>query len=379
MTNILDGKYIKNGSITASKLSGVILNDIGSPTSPYNFGNQDLKNVSSLLIGSNTASGYNTAIRNIQPIVNFLGADKGHMCLENGYTYAGNQDKYLAIDFQPQLNWGKPTARIACQNTDSGSFLVLGTSDIFADGITKICATFAKFYTENTTGIKVNESVLFENSGGVIGNSTAYPDDITLLNSPTIMSDPRLKAIDEKKIDFDFDFLEKIVDSIIFWKWKPKKIEAKRKTKLVKNEILNKKTKLIETQYDFITEITEEEKIKEHSSSHIGFDLSKFYKFFTESGFRTKDFNFFRIAATYKKLEINPETLEEKEIEISSFDENGDPILDKNGSPFGAMSYKPTELQPLAFMYINKLHEKIKSQDKRLDDLEKQIKILLKK
>ena len=43
------------------------------------------------------------------------------------------------------------------------------------------------------------------------------------------------------------------------------------------------------------------------------------------------------------------------------------------------MSYKPTELQPLAFMYINKLHEKIKNQDKRLDDLEKQMKILLKK
>lgn len=379
MSNILDGKYIKNGTIPAAKLSSVILNDIGTPTSPYNFGNQDLKNASSLIIGSNASSGYNVAVRNIQPIVNFLGTNKGHMCLESGYTYAGNQDKYIAIDFQPQLNWDKPTARIACQNTDSGSFLVLGTSDIFADGITKICATFAKFYTENTTGIKVNESVLFENSGGVIGNSTAYPDDITALNAQTIMSDPKLKIINENKIDFSFDFLEKMVDSIISWKWKPKKIEAKRKTKLVKNEILNKKTKLIETQYDFITEIIEEERIKEHSSNHIGFDLSKFYKFFTESGLKTKDFNFFRIAPTYKKIEINPETLEEKEIEANSFDEFGDPILDENGSPFGAMSYKPTELQPLAFMYINKLHEKIKSQDKRLDDLEKQMKILLKK
>jgi len=134
----------------------------------------------------------------------------------------------------------------------------------------------------------------------------------------------------------------------------------------------NKKSPLSE-------KITKKREVIKHTRSHIGLDLGKVYKEFTKKGYTTKDFAFLSIAPTYEVIAINPETGLEETIIKNSFDNLGNPILNTDGIPEGKLVYKAQELQPLAFLYINKLNEKIESQEKRLDDLEKQIKILLKK
>lgn len=373
MTNILDGKYIKNASITASKLSSVTLTDLGSPTAPYNFGNQDLKNVSSLLIGSNTASGYNLAIRNIQPTTNFLGTDKGHLSLENGYTYSGNQNKYLSIDFTYELDYNKPSAKIACRNTDSGSFLYFGSSTLYSAGVNNVDMISGYFSTETTNGIKVKDSVLFTtNNVGSIGTSSIAPANIYSVNALNVTSDNNEKKDINKNIPLGLDFVKLVANTAIAnYSWKDTIIPEKKVNNFKKVEKINNETNEKTIDYELETIILEPEKIEKHSRTRFGFLGEELYKAIIQSGLDTKKCAFLSV---YDEDQIYRD---EKNVITGEIKENKkkkpfEVKLTKEGRPKGKITIQPTEMLPILFKAISE-------QSQQIEELQAQVKLLLEK
>lgn len=294
--------------------------DLSSPTAPFNFGNQELKNVSGLVIGSNTASGYNLAVRNILPTTNFLGTDKGNLSLENGYLYSGNQGKYISIDFTYELNYDKPSAKIACRNTDSGSFLYFGSSTSYASGVDNIDMISGYFTTETTNGIKVKDSVLFTtNNVGSIGTSSVAVANIYSVNALNVTSDNDEKKDINKNIPLGLDFVKLVANTTIAtYSWK-----------------------------DTITP----EKIEKHSRTRFGFLGVELYNAIIASGLDTKKCAFLSV---YDEDQIYRD---EKNVLTGEIKENKkkkpfEVKLTKEGRPKGKITIQPTEMLPILFKAI---------------------------
>ncbi len=352
---------------------GATLTDLGSPTSAFNFGNQDLKNVSSLLIGSNTASGYNSAIRNAQPIVNFLGTDKGHISLENGYTYAGNQNKYLSIDFTYELNYDKPNARIACQLTDTGTFLTFGSSTVFSSGLTNIDMISGYFATETTNGIKVKDSVLFTtNNVGSIGTSSIAVANIYSVNALNVTSDNDEKKDINKNIPLGLDFVKLVANNAIAnYSWKDTIIPEKKVNNFKRVEKINNETKEKTIDYELETIILEPEKIEKHSRTRWGFLGEELYNAIIASGLDTKKCAFLSV---YDEDQIYRD---EKNVLTGEIKENKkkkpfEVKLTKEGRPKGKITIQPTEMLPILF-------KAILEQSQQIEELQAQVKLLLEK
>lgn len=314
--------------------------DLSPPTTAFNFNNQDLKNVSGMVIGSNTVSGYNLAIRNIQPTTNFLGTDKGHLSLENGYSYSGNQNKYLAIDFTYELDYNKPSAKIACRNTDSGSFLYFGSSTSYASGVDNIDMISGYFTTETTNGIKVKDSVLFTtNNVGSIGTSSVAVANIYSVNALNVTSDNDEKKDINKNIPLGLDFVKLVANTAIAtYSWK-----------------------------DTITP----EKVEKHSRTRFGFLGVELYNAIIQSGLDTKKCAFLSV---YDEDQIYRD---EKNVITGEIKENKkkkpfEVKLTKEGRPKGKITIQPTEMLPILFKAISE-------QSQQIEELQAQVKLLLEK
>lgn len=373
MTNILDGKYIKNATITASKLSSVMLNDIGSPTAPFNFNLQSLRNLSGIVIGANSTSPYNIDSKNGQPITNFTGYATGVFNIENGNSYAGNENKYLGIDFTYELNFGKPQARIGCQLTDSGTFLNFGTSVTYASGITNIDLITGYFTTETTSGIKVKDSVLFTtNNAGSIGTSSIAPANIYSVNALNVTSDNNEKKDINKNIPLGLDFVKLVANTAIAnYSWKDTIIPEKKVNNFKKVEKINNETNEKTIDYELETIILEPEKIEKHSRTRFGFLGEELYKAIIQSGLDTKKCAFLSVydedqVYRDKKNPITGEIIENK---------NKKPFevkLTKEGRPKGKITVQPTEMLPILF-------KAILEQSQQIEELQAQVKLLLEK
>lgn len=334
--------------------------DLSSPISAFSFGNQDLKNTSGIVIGSNTASGYNLAIRNIQPTTNFLGTDKGHLSLENGYAYSGNQNKYLSIDFTYELDYDKPSAKIACRNTDSGSFLYFGSSTSYASGVDNIDMISGYFPTETTNGIKVKDSVLFTtNNTGSIGTSSIAPANIYSVNALNVTSDNDEKKDINKNIPLGLDFVKLIANTAIAtYSWKDTIIPEKKVTNFKKVEKINDKTKEKTINYELETIILEPEKIEKHSRKKFGFLGVELYNAIIESGLDTKKCGFLSV---YDEEQVYRD---EKNVITGEIKENKkkkpfEVKLTKEGRPKGKITIQPTEMLPILFKAIDQLSEQV--------------------
>lgn len=372
--------------LTGKPTIPAILSDLSSPTTAFNFGNQELRNLSKIIIGANATSDYMFDIENCNFTPNLVGTNKSSIKLSGVYT----ADCFNTIDMYYNSSATEPSGRFGYQFTGSGSFFCVSTSNNYGNGTTHFNFSSGFFPTENMNGIKVAEALLFTtNNIGSIGTSGIAVANIYSVNALNITSDKRDKIIDEKlnlKKDFSFEFLEKLVKNcIISWKWNPTVIPEKKINSFEKITRKNKETNIDEIDYILTTKTIEPEKIIEHKRNHMGLNLNEFYKLMVEFNLSTKDYAFLSINDTYELKSFDSEGNEIIEIK-NSFNELGDPILDPDGYPLGKMTYKPQELQSLLFIYSFELHKrdleknkKIDDLEKRLDDLEKQMKILLKK
>lgn len=299
--------------------------DLSSPTAPFNFGLQSLRNLSGIVIGANTSSSYNIDAKNGQPITNFTGYEKGVFNIENGNLYAGNTDKYLGIDFTYELNFGKPQARIGCQLTDTGTFLNFGTSVTYTTGITNIDMITGYFTTEATNGIKVKDSILFSaNNVGSIGTSSVAVANIYSVNALNVTSDNNEKKDINKNIPLGLDFVKLVANTAIAtYSWKD----------------------------------TETEK---HSRTRFGFLGVELYNAIIQSGLDTKKCAFLSV---YDEDQIYRD---EKNVLTGEIKENKkkkpfEVKLTKEGRPKGKITIQPTEMLPILFKAITEQSEQIEA------------------
>lgn len=353
--------------LTGTPTIPATLTDLGSPTTAFNFGNQELNSVEKLLI------------ENAPMLTGIYNNTQGNLIIKGDYVGA---NRFNTIDFIGDGS-NNPNSRIAGFSGSAGSFFAFGLSNDYSLGITHV-PLIVNYYNLQTAGIIPQINNYFS-----LGNASYSWDNIYLQNNPTVTSDIREKIINEKlnlKKDFSFEFLEKMVKNcIISWKWKPDLIKEKKTTSFEKVTRKNKETGIDEIDYILTTKILEPEKIIEHKRNHIGLNLNELYKLMTEFNMSTKDYAFLSINDTYEVESFDSEGVEIIETK-NSFDENGDPILDELGYPLGKLTYKPQELQSLLFIYSLELHKrdienkkKINDLETRLSDIEKQIKLLLEK
>ena len=314
--------------------------DLSSPISAFNFGLQSLRNLSGIVIGANSSTSYNIDAKNGQPITNFTGYSTGVFNIENGNLYAGNENKYLGIDFTYELNFGKPQARIGCQLTDSGTFLNFGTSVTYASGITNIDMITGYFTTEATSGIKVKDSILFNtNNIGSIGTSSVAVANIYSVNALNVTSDNDEKKDINKNIPLGLDFVKLVANTAIAtYSWK-----------------------------DTITP----EKIEKHSRTRFGFLGVELYNAIIASGLDTQKCAFLSV---YDEDQIYRD---EKNVVTGEIKENKkkkpfEVKLTKEGRPKGKITIQPTEMLPILF-------KAILEQSQQIEELQAQVKLLLEK
>lgn len=353
MSNILDGKYIKNGTITAAKLTGVILNDIGSPTSPYNFGNQELRNLSKSIFGANTTSDYIIDISNCIYTANFVGAEKSSVKLTGTYT----ADYFNTIDAYYHTSATVPSGKIGFQFTGGGSFFCVGTSNNYGTGVTHFNFSSGFFPTENMNGIKVAEALLFTtNNTGTIGTSSVAVANIYAVNALNITSDNNEKKDINKSFPLGLNFaLDIAKNAIATYKWKDTIQEEKKVTNFKKVEKIDKKTNEKTIDYELETIILEEKKVTKHTRNHLGFLGVELYDTIKQHGFDTNQIGF---------LSIDNEN-------GLNFDKKGNPIIENN-RPKGKITIKTGEMIPILFNAIFELN-------KIVDDLKKEIQVLKEK
>lgn len=349
MSNILDGKYIKNGTIPASKLSSVILNDIGSPTTAYNFGNQELRNLSKLIIGQNTTSDYNLFLKTAS--FSTLGTTKGSACISDS-TYTANS--FLGIDFN-QANSGIPTARLSAYFTDDSTFMYFFVSNNPSAGTT--AAPFGCGYFPEGLGGKFADSVFFTtNNLGSIGTSSVAVANIYSVNALNITSDNNQKKDINKSFPLGLNFaLDIAKNAIATYKWKDTIQEEKKVTNFKKVEKIDKKTNEKTIDYELETIILEEKKVTKHTRNHLGFLGVELYDTIKQHGFDTNQIGF---------LSIDNEN-------GLNFDKKGNPIIENN-RPKGKITIKTGEMMPILFNAIFELN-------KIVDDLKKEIQVLKEK
>lgn len=347
--------------------------DLSSPISAFNFGNQEIRNLSKCVLGANSTSDYNLDIKNGATFATFLGTAKGNLNIENVTTYAGHENEYLGIDFTPQSAYGKPVARIACQNTDAGSFIVLGTSNVFADGITHMPAKIGYFYTEATSGIKLEQSLLFTaNNTGNIGTASIAPANIYSVNALNVTSDNNEKKDINKNIPLGLDFVKLVANTAIAnYSWKDTIIPEKKVNNFKKVEKINNETNEKTIDYELETIILEPEKIEKHSRTRFGFLGEELYKAIIQSGLDTKKCAFLSV---YDEDQIYRD---EKNVITGEIKENKkkkpfEVKLTKEGRPKGKITIQPTEMLPILFKAISE-------QSQQIEELQAQVKLLLEK
>lgn len=353
MTNILDGKYIKNGSITASKLTGVTLTDIASPTAPFNFGNQELKNLSNIVIGSNTSSSYMFDIENCNFTANLVGTNKSSIKMSGAYT----ANYFNTIDMYYNSSATEPSGRFGYQFTGDGSFFCVSTSNNYGSGTTHFNFASGFFPTENMNGIKVAEALLFTtNNIGSIGTSSIAVSNIYSVNALNITSDNNEKKDINKTFPLGLNFaLDVAKNAIATYKWKDTIQEEKKVTNFKKIEKIDKKTNEKTIDYELETIILEEKKVTKHTRNHLGFLGVELFEAIKQHGFDTNQIGF---------LSIDNE-------DGKNFDKKGNPVIENN-RPKGKITIKTGEMMPILFNAIFELN-------KIVDDLKKEIQILKEK
>lgn len=347
--------------------------DLSSPISAFNFGNQEIRNLSKCVFGVNATSDYIIDIKNTSPLATFLGTGKGHLNIENGTTYAGHENEYLSIDFTPQLNYGIPVARISCQNTDAGSILAFGTSNSFGTGLTHLNAEIAYFNTEATSGIKLKESVLFNtNNVGSIGTASVTVANIYSVNALNVTSDNDEKKDINKNVPLGLDFIKLVANTAIAtYSWKDTITPEKKVTNFKRVEKINSETNEKTNDYELETILLEPEKIEKHSRTRFGFLGVELYNAIITSGLDTKKCAFLSV---YDEDQVYRD---EKNVLTGEIKENKkkkpfEVKLTKEGRPKGKITIQPTEMLPILFKAISE-------QSQQIEELQAQVKLLLEK
>jgi len=348
---------LKSNGTTVS--GSATINDLGSQTADYSANNKALKNLSNLVIGSNTVGSYSVDIKNSTYISSISGTATGAINLEGSYTAS----YFNSIDFA--YNTGAvPSVRYAAQFTSGGSFGWLCTSNSYGSGITHIPIGFGFFTTEALAGIKVTDSILFANNNvGQIGTSTSAPANIYSVNAVTVTSDNDFKTDINKNIPLGLDFVKKVAENAIAtYRWQDTIIPEKKITEFKKVAKINKDNAEIEYEYKVENKILEPEKIEKHNRKHFGFLGVELYQAIIESGLDTKECAFLSIddPTQNSKIEINAITGEKKEASKKDFE-----VKIKDGRPEGKITIKPTELIPILFKAIAELSEKIELLEKK--------------
>lgn len=328
LTGVIKGA---TGVLTGS----ATLTDLGSPTSAFNFGNQELRNLNKLILGANTTSSNQLDIKNVSTISSLFGAGYGGVNLEGPYT----ADYYNCIDFR---NTGElPCARIAVQTKSTGSFFAFGTStDYTVTGITHNPILIGYFTSEADSGIKVGNSIFFgTNNLGSIGTSSVAVANIYSVNALNVTSDNDEKKDINKNIPLGLDFVKLVANTAIAtYSWK-----------------------------DTITP----EKIEKHSRTRFGFLGVELYNAIIASGLDTKRCAFLSV---YDEDQIYND---EKNAITGEIKENKkkkpfEVKLTKEGRPKGKITIQPTEMLPILF-------KAILEQNQQIEELQAQVKLLLEK
>lgn len=337
LTGVIKG----NGTILSGNST---INDLGSQTADYSANNKALKNLSNLIIGSNTVGSYSVDVKNSTYISSISGTATGAINLEGSYTAS----YFNSIDFA--YNTGAvPSVRYAAQFTSGGSFGWLCTSNSYGSGITHIPVGFGFFTTEALAGIKVIDNILFANNNvGQIGTSTSAPANIYSVNAVTVTSDNDFKTDINKNIPLGLDFVKKVADTAIAtYRWQDTMIPEKKIIEFKKDS---------EGNYITETKVLEPEKIEKHNRKHFGFLGVELYQAIIESGLDTKECAFLSVDDPNQnsKIEINAITGEKKETSKKDFE-----VKIKDGRPDGKITIKPTEMIPILFKAITELSERI--------------------
>lgn len=342
--------------------------DISSPTSAYSFGNQELRNLSKAIIGANTTTSYNLDIKNVSTIPSILGTGTGAINLEGAYT----ADYYNSIDFTYYPTF-PPSARIASQFTGSGSFVAIGTSNVYASGTTHIPFVCGYFATEAESGIKLKNSLFFTtNNTGSIGTASVTTANIYSVNALNVTSDNDEKKNINKNIPLGLDFVKLVANTAIAnYSWKDTIIPEKKAINFKKVEKINNETNEKFIDYELENILLEPEKIEKHSRTRFGFLGVELYNAIIASGLDTKKCAFLSV---YDEEQIYND---EKNAITGEIKENKkkkpfEVKLTKEGRPKGKITIQPTEMLPILFKAISE-------QSQQIEELQAQVKLLLEK
>lgn len=353
----LTGVLKSNGTTVSG---GATINDLGTQTADYSANNKALKNLSNIVIGSNTVTSYSLEINNSVYSANLVGSDKSAVKVTGSYT----ADYFSTIDFYYNTSTSVPSGRFGYQFTSLGSFFVVSTSNNYSAGSTHFNFASGYFLTEATNGIKVAESLLFTtNNIGSIGTATIAPSNIYSVNAVTITSDNDFKKDIEKNIPLGLNFVKNVAkNAIATYKWKDTIIPEQKIHNFKKITLADKKTGEIKEEYQLEERIIQEEKTEIHTRKHFGFLGVELYNSIIESGLDTKDCAFLSIDDPNQKtkITINALTGEKTEEKVKDFE-----VKIKDGRPEGKITIKPTELIPILFKAIAELSEKIELLEKR--------------
>lgn len=331
LTGVIKG----NGTILSGNST---INDLGTQTADYSANNKALKNLSNLVIGSNTVGSYSVDVKNVNTIANFTGSSSGAINLEGAYT----ADNFSCIDFRWN-NSGEIASRIGSQFTALGSWIHFGVTNNYSSNITHNPLSM------NYVGIQVSNSILFTtNNVGQIGSAAIAPANIYSVNAVTVTSDNDFKKDIEKNLPLGLDFVKKVAqNAIATYRWQDTIIPEKKITEFKKDSKGN---------YITETKVLEPEKIEKHNRKHFGFLGVELYQAIIESGLDTKECAFLSVNDPNQNqiIEINAITGEKKEPTKKDFE-----VKIKDGRPSGKITIKPTEMIPILFKAIAELSEKI--------------------
>ena len=310
--------------------------DLSSPISAFNFGNQALKNLSNVVIGSNTVGSYLFDIENCNFTPSILGTNKSSVKLTGAYT----ADYFNTIDFYYSSAISEPSGRVGYQFTGGGAFFTVSTSNSYGSGTTHLNFSSGFFATESVNGIKLAEALLFTtNNIGSIGTASVAVSNIYSVNALNVTSDNDEKKDINKNIPLGLDFVKLVANTAIAtYSWK-----------------------------DTITP----EKVEKHSRTRFGFLGVELYNAIIASGLDTKKCAFLSV---YDEDQIYRD---EKNVITGEITENKkkkpfEVKLTKEGRPKGKITIQPTEMLPILFKAISE-------QSQQIEELQAQVKLLLEK
>jgi len=334
MTNILDGKYIKNGTITAAKLTGVTLTDIGSPTSDFNMNGYTFTSLKKIWVEDTDK----TTVEDI---------DKGFLDIRGLGTSA---DHFTPISFSSSHYSTNALAKIAMKSTDSGSELHFVLSNNYTLGAN---LTICKF---DVLGQTLKGGLFFDvNNTYNLGSASIAPSNIYSVNALNITSDNNEKKDINKIFPLGLNFaLDVAKNAIASYKWKDTIEKEKKINNFKRIEKINEITNESIIDYELEQKIIPEKIIK-HTRNHLGFLGVELFEAIKQHGFDTNQIGF---------LSIDNE-------DGKNFDKKGNPIIENN-RPKGKITIKTGEMMPILFNAIFELN-------KIIDDLKKEIQILKEK